>query len=806
MHLRAPPVPNQVARWEFETVTSLGYLCQQTEKPRDQEKCTLYLLSTHAPPQPGKQTKSLTTNLFWTDHPDASSTYSSRKVTPPLKVVLFSLAAAEGIQLPQSSASRPLFERKLALTQHARLFCHHTSLAILHLPDSAHHRQPHFLHLPNLAPVASIQHSTSTTMERVFPFLTDTNGPYKQLLAAEQTAQTVQALIQEKKDAIRTIKQQAVDQYLPYDATYGQIKLLEDDIGAFKLLLESNEASRSQWREVHMAAWRATVRPLKVVDMPNEILTKIFANFEDVPAPQIQVDSSPFDDPLPSPDLASIKNIRLTCRIFCGVGSKFLLPVVDISFTHSSLQRLRDISNHSMISKSVHTLRIHANPYNPLYGNDQPEFLGFDAETYLELRKLHTAFLSDMVRAEVEISKSARLEGIVLQPHPFRTRELLRGAAFEESRRVLRALEKVRQDTRSGSSLSPYEQKISAAIDEVREEYRRRCLEQQGLIEDSHVLANIVTAVRQMPHVQRLCIPDLGTRHWDNIFRSGWGKRYDAQKYGLGMTAANPFWDLMVHGGYRDYDRHGDEAPQPPDEDPLLPLLHKMPFMLQAANRNLTHLDINLPPLAIHQMENLAEHLMSLRHSFQSLKFVQVRILETRIALESRADLAMTYSLLETMLISPRLEVLKLDYRHRGERSNISPPDESIGSVLANLPRNNLRSLWLHNFSFKVEELRQILQNVPGKIHFELNGIYLIEGTWAEALDVLRGRADSSSRVLMPYGGETKDMSKSEIRHFRREFNSEGLDGWHSKLRCPGPVCTYIRGGNIPHPLIWGDD
>lgn len=230
-------------------------------------------------------------------------------------------------------------------------------------------------------------------MESVVPSLSDTSGPYKQLLAAEQTAQSIQAWIHEKKDAIHGIKQQAVDQDIPYKAIYEHIKQLEQDIGGFKRLLKSNEASRDHWRGLHMAAWRATVRPLKVVEMPNEILTQVFSNFEDDPVPQIQVDHSSFDDLLPSPDIRSIKSIRLTCAVFCDVGSRFLLPVVNISFTRSSLQRLREISNHANISKGVLYIRFDISPYSSwLTGLEH--FCISASNRLATLRMLYTTHLS----------------------------------------------------------------------------------------------------------------------------------------------------------------------------------------------------------------------------------------------------------------------------------------------------------------------------------------------------------------------------------------------------------------------------
>lgn len=638
-------------------------------------------------------------------------------------------------------------------------------------------------------------------MERVGPFLADTNDPYKQLLAAEEVSLPLQASIQEKKDAIHAITKQSFKQDLPDNAIYEQLKQLNVDIDRFKQLLECNEASRKHWREVHMAAWRATVRPLKVVDMPNEILQMIIANFEDDEDPQIQIDSSFFVDPLPSPDVESIKRIRLTCRAFCEVASELLLPIFDVSFTQFSLQRLKEISSHPSISKSVRVLRIHANPYNPLLGTDR---YSFAEETHSELCRLRDDFgneASTIQQERAEILDEMTPETRILDFIEFELEDI--NVALTEADRVIKTLRKVAFNPSLEITLNPYEDQISKAVDEAREEYGRRCREQQGLMYNPRVLENIINAVTQMPNVRKLCLRDEGSHHWDNMFRSG-RERYDnVEEYAAAMAAINPFWDLMVHGGHR------DGSSFRPDEEPLLPLLHKLPLVLQVPNENLTHLDIILPPLGDHDTDILAEHLLNFRHSFQSLKSVQVTVLDTEYRLDDRdcdTSLATAYPLIETMLASPRLELLRLDYRMRGKKSTSLVRDHSIGSLLANLPWNRIRSLCLHQFPVKVEELQQVMQNVPGRIHIKFSRIFLLEGTWAEALEILRGRADSSSRVVQARGVETKSMSKRERRDFRRKFRDEAPHDWNADKARPGPASLYIRGENIRNPLIKEDD
>lgn len=635
-------------------------------------------------------------------------------------------------------------------------------------------------------------------MEPNVPFLADTNCPFEQLLDAEQTARSVQAWIQKKRGAMNAMRKQSTDQDIPYGDICEHIGQLKYDITQLERLLEINEASLRVWRDLHMSVWKITVRPLTVVDMPNEILTKIFANFEDDPAPQTQVAKSPFEDPLPRPDLASIKNIRLTCRAFCEVASEILLPVVDLSFSQSSLQRLEQISSHPTISKSVRVLRVHANPYIRGLINDG---VWFRDEAFSELLKIRQGFMTAAVRMEDEAAVVAHSNGGNPEAQMPSLSDLELQVALDECLKVMKALKKIGYFPQPETSLGPYEDKISKAIDEAREEYGRRFLEQDDLMRDPQALANIINSVTRMPNIQKFCIPDEGNRHRDNIFRSGPDKRYDASKYAAGMTAPNPFWELMVHGGYK------EESLVPPDEEPLLPLLHKLPLVLQVPNKNLTHLDINIPPLSTYDLEPLAGHLLNLRQAFQSLQSIHIKILETHFGMDSKATPDMTYSLLETMLVSPRLEVIKLDYLDRGSKTRAFYPDHSIGPVLASLPWNSLRSLCLNKFSIKVGELRTIIQKVPGKIHVELKQIFLLEGTWAEALDILRSRVDSSSQIASARGVETINMSQQEKRVFFSQFRRiEQRDGCYADRHCPGPASFYIRGGNIPNPLIRGDD
>lgn len=126
--------------------------------------------------------------------------------------------------------------------------------------------------------------------------------------------------------------------------------------------------------------------------------------------------------------------------------------------------------------------------------------------------------------------------------------------------------------------------------------------------------------------------------------------------------------------------------------------------------------------------------------------------------------------------------------------------------MLAKLPWDQFRNVWLFGFPIKIEELRQLIEKVSGKINLGLDTIYLLDGTWEEVLEILRGKVDCYSRVVNPRGTQLATMSASEAREFKREFDSEDFGGWFSDERCPGPASFYIRGGNIPNPLSSVED
>lgn len=82
----------------------------------------------------------------------------------------------------------------------------------------------------------------------------------------------------------------------------------------------------------------------------------------------------------------------------------------------------------------------------------------------------------------------------------------------------------------------------------------------------------------------------------------------------------------------------------------------------------------------------------------------------------------------------------------------------------------------------------------------EISNIYLMNGTWLEALDLLRSKADSC-------GEELDTLEEEEAWYVQSEFRKEHWDELHQLTQHSAvlaqPLSTvYIRGADIPFTLL----
>lgn len=71
----------------------------------------------------------------------------------------------------------------------------------------------------------------------------------------------------------------------------------------------------------------------------------------------------------------------------------------------------------------------------------------------------------------------------------------------------------------------------------------------------------------------------------------------------------------------------------------------------------------------------------------------------------------------------------------------------------------------LYGIPIGVQDLKKFIDQIQGPLAlFTLSGAHLTDGTWAEALDILRPKSEFYWEVKNPHGAECDDMSEDEIR------------------------------------------
>ncbi|TQN64395.1 hypothetical protein CSHISOI_11027 [Colletotrichum shisoi] len=133
------------------------------------------------------------------------------------------------------------------------------------------------------------------------------------------------------------------------------------------------------------------------------------------------------------------------------------------------------------------------------------------------------------------------------------------------------------------------------------------------------------------------------------------------------------------------------------------------------------------------------------------------------------AELAALGGFMSAALASPALEVANLDFGAlRRENQDLWALDALLRSASEGWPR--LRRLTLHHPCLRASDLRTLVVGSERLARLSIEAPHLSEGSWAEVLEMLRGRTDPRRRergetpmkvgaLKTPTGGEAEDMS-----------------------------------------------
>lgn len=328
-----------------------------------------------------------------------------------------------------------------------------------------------------------------------------------------------------------------------------------------------------------------------------------------------------------------------------------------------------------------------------------------------------------------------------------------------------------------------------AALRQGHEQYRQLHREQESLLRDGTFVQAISSAAARMPTMVRLVTTD-DDRRVRRICKNRfpWNDKVDAPSLWIGEWMLQPStWRDAV----------AEEIGLPPTS-----LLYQLPLAIHRAGTSLIHLEIDLTPPSKFDLSLDKEQRSDLKSAMENLKVLYFRggheRKDTETPLRCPQD---TKSLMDYLVISlgsQKTESLWLDFSFL-EKGQDDMNRSIVASALACLQWPRVRRFSLSGFSIHLHELKKVLDKLKPKTTLALKNIYLMSGTWAEALDAIRARGDRYSVLFSPDGAECEHMST-------HEWEAMSADRGPLPRHDQSQANAYITGDSSENPLRPIDD
>ncbi|ROW05548.1 hypothetical protein VSDG_00243 [Cytospora chrysosperma] len=559
---------------------------------------------------------------------------------------------------------------------------------------------------------------------------------------------------------------QLEDGIFPTDPAWGQgppadperlsrISAMEEELAGIKQRLEKIQKLHAEARTAHNAFVRAKSRPLNVLDLPDEILIAIFDFAKGRDESRLHFF---FDDGYT--DVATIKNVRLTCRRFNHTASHLLLAYVDVCLCPSSLAHLKEVSLHPVISRGISTLRIHAS----IYSSRLARFLGHFAQ-------LATAKLADFADYHERLlgrMRAGEEERMSRYCTPVEVKK-----AAQQARRIISSWEQHwhadDHEIDSGAEGERWPSDV-AALQRIHKVYAQRYEEQQSVMKDGLFIREVAAAMARMPRALRLYITDSQIQTYPDLgeFKSNFELADNPELFLRERMLDSIAWFTAME----------DFTENPPTD-----LLFRLPLAIFAEGVSLVHLDIAVEPPRDLSITFNQEHHRDLRAACKHLRVFGFRgrgnpdeFWMAEANSEDSGEVQNLFSFLRAFLSSECIERLDLNLGFLDEAYEI--PNVSAGSLLTFRTWPALQHMSLDSYPIHLDELQHFFRNIPleARPFFNFKGLHLINGTWEKALDVIRERPKHwDSLIHDPRGGEIYDMPDEERKAiFEPKMGSKG--------------------------------
>ncbi|KAK2599612.1 hypothetical protein N8I77_011351 [Diaporthe amygdali] len=532
-----------------------------------------------------------------------------------------------------------------------------------------------------------------------------------------------------------------------------------------KLLLRFEELQKDARHAFNLRA-RPLLQNKGILDLATELQLKVFdhikGNFEKTECP-CHINWSEIND---------VKNLRLTCRLFCNNVSHLLIPCLHISLNMSSLQHMEKVMRHPTISPGVRLFRIHMATREVSLAEDFQVFSSHICR-YIQLR------IDDL-------EKELREDGI--QDHKAKRMK----DSLVEHRRVLSSCAPFADG-------NPFDE--GSHLDEATLSLRRGYERHQELVQQQEEMLHSGYFARAVAAAAKRNSKEVWLLMTDNRFLTlaeelaeSWGE------WSLSIEIGDP--DALV----TDYCLPVGWSPQNRSDVREFPqsLLYELPLAMRAAGAFLVGIKVNIQmplkfnlPMSQHQLSGLGKIAQSLEHF--EFQFDEVQWLDSEAGPDAVASL---FTYLSASMGAQNVPKLVLNF-HTIEELNPRSTQITVGPLLVSKTWKRLEFIHLERMSMHLHELKKLVGLLKMGTKLRLERIYLVSGTWAAALDRLRAKAGLGSMLRNASGAECDEMTDEEYR----DIFGDLYGGWWHMGAGKIKVEQYItRVEGVKNPLRRDDE
>ncbi len=447
-------------------------------------------------------------------------------------------------------------------------------------------------------------------------------------------------------------------------------------------------------------------KPVHILDFPSETLAQIFGYLRVMPYRNGPLNTGA--GRYPDGSSKDIKTIRLVCQRFYGASSHLLLPIVSVSMTRDSLARLDQISRSPLIARGVREVQVNL----AIFASNLANFLHLYFMPHQWNQISHVAYWESHADGGIfsEWDRDAEIEAAT------------KCAKLQISWTKL-SLEAPNSELDDADQMNIITVLCAYGL------YQQAYFEQEQMRSDGSFSRAIADSVARMPAARSLCFDDSDS--YTRPRAATFAELIQTPDLMIEEMVQPLPWSALL--------APGNEIPSE--------LLSQIPLAIHRAGVMLTDVEYRIAPIGnFSRLVSNDTDLDGLKASMQQLKSFTFRPKYQGHLVFYEDEMEPLNNFLRAFIDTDSIQDISIHVKVPPSR--IELPVMGTGSLLSS--RSWPRLQYVHfEGPLHLTEIRGFFAKAQTEIILILESVYLMSGSWADLLDVMRTNTQQGNTVVI---------------------------------------------------------